>query len=281
MSRFLRVHAVRADSLPVQLGPEQRCPYCRAAVRAEEALVACALCRTVLHEECAKGGCSTLGCAPPPRLRLAPPRRGRARRVRWARVALAGALLGTVGVGVGQRRSLARGGEGASVVSLPELTGPTARVEARTPGASQHDVLPPGWTVTRELSSLGAGVEVQGDLLFLRGEVDRPGRMTLIGPDGERVSWDQGPGRFQGAVTIPGWLRPSPHGVIFCCVIPACTVQLEFVAEDGTFLQDALTLSAGLDPSLLGFEVLEETGSAWSLGLDAATLDSREGRPRE
>ena len=56
-----------------------RCPYCRAGITGEdEALTACTVCRTVLHEACWEehGGCPILGCAGRDRERAT--RRGRA-----------------------------------------------------------------------------------------------------------------------------------------------------------------------------------------------------------
>jgi hypothetical protein len=60
-----------APALQVTIGTGQRCPFCHEHLQAggagdDDALVACAECLTVSHEECVAeggGGCTTMGCA--------------------------------------------------------------------------------------------------------------------------------------------------------------------------------------------------------------------------
>ena len=267
MSRFVPVRAVRAQPPSVvELDPAPRCPYCKSAVEPEQELVACGGCQTVLHAECSKAGCTTLGCGgaatrePGPsrwapagqRIRFVPP--PPRRRVRWTRVGAVALLLSGVGLLAGGQ-GLWRGEESLAAPSHRPLRSfppvvevplaPPAEAPAHAPPVSlpTGHVVPPGWTVRAipgQLPALGALIEVRGDLVFVRGRLDQPGTLTLEGPNGESVSWAHRPGRFEGALT---WAVTDLRDRWSSFMRP---IRVHFTATDGgAFADEFLVLVGG------------------------------------
>jgi len=271
MSRFVPVRAVRAQPPSVvELDPAQRCPYCKSAVEPEQELVACGGCQTVLHAECSKAGCTTLGCggavrpepgpgrwASPPagqRIRFVPPPPRRRRRVRWSRVGAVALLLSGVGLLAGGQ-GLWRGEESLALRprSQPPLTfppvvdGPVVAPPAELPAPvvlpTEH-VVPPGWTVQAiggQLPALGALLEVRGELIYVRGVLDQPGTLTLEGPDGQSVSWAHRPGRFEGVVS---WANTDPS-LLGRWGSGLRQVRVRVIHDDGRVLEDAFLVIPG------------------------------------
>lgn len=61
----LGAHAPRLPARrPIELGPDQRCPYCHDVLELTQGLHECPECGTVAHWECNREmGCPTLGCS--------------------------------------------------------------------------------------------------------------------------------------------------------------------------------------------------------------------------
>ncbi|MCA8920733.1 MAG: hypothetical protein KDD82_02925 [Planctomycetes bacterium] len=212
---FVPVNATRAQPLEVELAPAQRCPYCRGGVDPEHALVACGRCHTVLHPDCAEHGCTTLGCAPVPRLRFAPKARRRPwPRLRWRRLALSAAVLVACGAGLSfawAQRIVAPPAPPPVVWAPP----PVVCLDSPNPVAFEAPDPLTSAPPTSPFGSAGPWVEVRGDVAFVRGETSRAGVLTVEGPGGQTLSWHQDrPGPFEATLSLTGILRTTSTALV-------------------------------------------------------------------